>query len=266
MGFERKKVYQAKFKTGTVVKFSNLKGYGFIRPDVGSNGIQRADVFAHRSHIFSSTKIPTLRVGQKVEFEVTMDVRTNKPMAIHISGPNRSALPSEKENVDEVQNNNNHTKIQIVNNTKRTNTVRHQIPLNLTRSALSSLSEKKIKNLQNKQFKSCGNLLFGASLQQKGEEGVCRQAVVDEPGANKENQFDNDIAKLTSNIKKTSLELQQRLNSVNKYNQFIPQSRPPLIHKNSAKSDNVLSRVAQQVYPIYGTKSEKVNINKKFLN
>ncbi|WP_310336419.1 cold-shock protein [Pseudomonas corrugata] len=51
--------------TGTVKWFNAEKGFGFIKPDDGSD-----DVFAHFSAItFSGYR--SLEEGQKVEFEIT---------------------------------------------------------------------------------------------------------------------------------------------------------------------------------------------------
>ncbi len=49
--------------TGTVNWFNDEKGFGFIRPENGSN-----DVFVHHSALDSSTG-GTLAEGAKVEFE-----------------------------------------------------------------------------------------------------------------------------------------------------------------------------------------------------
>ena len=51
--------------TGTVKWFNDSKGFGFIKPDDGSE-----DLFAHFSAIQSSG-FKTLKEGQKVSFEVT---------------------------------------------------------------------------------------------------------------------------------------------------------------------------------------------------
>ena len=49
--------------TGTVKFFNDQKGYGFIKPDDGSE-----DLFIHRSKIQTSSQ--TLIDDQRVEFEV----------------------------------------------------------------------------------------------------------------------------------------------------------------------------------------------------
>jgi len=84
-------------KTGVVVKFSQQKGYGFIRPDFDyMNGRQLPDIFVHRTSIVSSNKVPNLRVGQKTEYDVTLDPRTGKPHAVNVTGPNRVTLDEMK--------------------------------------------------------------------------------------------------------------------------------------------------------------------------
>ncbi len=50
--------------TGTVKKFLDGKGFGFITPDEGE-----ADVFVHQSEV-EMDGFRTLTVGQRVEFEV----------------------------------------------------------------------------------------------------------------------------------------------------------------------------------------------------
>lgn len=80
-------------KRGVVVKFSQQKGYGFIRPDFDfGSGKQMPDIFVHRSSIVAHSKVPTLRVGQKTEFDVTLDPRTDKPHAVNVTGPDRNPL------------------------------------------------------------------------------------------------------------------------------------------------------------------------------
>jgi CspA family cold shock protein len=50
--------------TGTVRWFNDAKGFGFIKPDDGSE-----DIFAHFSEI-RSTGYKSLRENQKVSFEI----------------------------------------------------------------------------------------------------------------------------------------------------------------------------------------------------
>ena len=50
---------------GTVKKFDEKKGYGFISPDEGEK-----DVFVHYSNI-EANGFKTLKPGQIVEFEIT---------------------------------------------------------------------------------------------------------------------------------------------------------------------------------------------------
>ncbi|MFH0302045.1 cold-shock protein [Bradyrhizobium sp. 31Argb] len=61
--------------TGTVKWFNNQKGFGFIRPDQGSQ-----DVFVHISAV-ERAGLSTLNEGQKVSFEVVADRRTGKSAA-----------------------------------------------------------------------------------------------------------------------------------------------------------------------------------------
>ncbi|NUN50223.1 MAG: cold shock domain-containing protein [Candidatus Brocadiae bacterium] len=55
--------------TGVVKWFNDQKGYGFIAPDDGGK-----DVFVHHTAI-QMDGFRTLTEGQKVEFEITQDVK-----------------------------------------------------------------------------------------------------------------------------------------------------------------------------------------------
>jgi CspA family cold shock protein len=60
---------------GTVKRFNNQKGYGFIEPDDGSK-----DVFMHIRAV-ERAGMSSLNEGQKVSFEVVADRRTGKSSA-----------------------------------------------------------------------------------------------------------------------------------------------------------------------------------------
>jgi CspA family cold shock protein len=64
---------------GEVKWFNRKKGFGFIRPDIGSR-----DVFVHVSALHQSN-LPALEEGQRVEFELNQlqDGRTTA-MAIRL--------------------------------------------------------------------------------------------------------------------------------------------------------------------------------------
>ncbi len=54
-------------ETGTVVRFMDDKGYGFIQPDKGGK-----DVFVHHSSIEGSG-FKSLAQGERVEYELVQD-------------------------------------------------------------------------------------------------------------------------------------------------------------------------------------------------
>ena len=58
--------------TGTVAKFFDKKGFGFITPDDGGN-----DLFVHFSEVKMDGFV-TLSPGQRVEFDVVEDKKGQK--------------------------------------------------------------------------------------------------------------------------------------------------------------------------------------------
>lgn len=55
-------------ETGTVERFMDEKGFGFIKPDSGGK-----DVFVHHSAIQGATGFRTLARGARVEFDLVQD-------------------------------------------------------------------------------------------------------------------------------------------------------------------------------------------------
>lgn len=65
--------------TGTVKWYNSIKVYGFIAPDDGGK-----DVFVHASAIQAS-EFSSLNEGQKLDFEVELDVRSGKETASRLA-------------------------------------------------------------------------------------------------------------------------------------------------------------------------------------
>jgi CspA family cold shock protein len=68
---------EGRMPTGTVKWFNQQKGYGFIKPDDGSN-----DVFVHISAVERSG-IGNLQEGQKISFDIETG-RQGKPAAVNL--------------------------------------------------------------------------------------------------------------------------------------------------------------------------------------
>lgn len=65
--------------SGTVAKFFDSKGYGFITPDAGGK-----DVFVHFSEVATEGFV-SLRPGQRVDFEVVNDAKGPKATNVKIA-------------------------------------------------------------------------------------------------------------------------------------------------------------------------------------
>ncbi|CAM04684.1 putative cold-shock DNA-binding protein [Saccharopolyspora erythraea NRRL 2338] len=79
-------------KTGTVVRFDGIKGYGFIAPDAGGE-----DVFLHASILDEELK-EVLRGGMRVEFEAVPGNQGTKAMTVNLLGAaTRTPPPLEPE-------------------------------------------------------------------------------------------------------------------------------------------------------------------------
>jgi cold shock CspA family protein len=59
---------------GTVVRYLDEKGYGFLRPDNGADN----DIFFHRSAFGA---LVTLKVGDRLEYEIGSDPRNGRARA-----------------------------------------------------------------------------------------------------------------------------------------------------------------------------------------
>jgi cold shock CspA family protein len=65
--------------TGTVVSWKDKEGWGFLREEN-----TRTDYFIHYSEVISSEDHKTLRVGDKVDFEVEIGPK-QKPQAVRLT-------------------------------------------------------------------------------------------------------------------------------------------------------------------------------------
>ncbi|MFC5747525.1 cold-shock protein [Actinomadura rugatobispora] len=84
-------------ETGKVLRFDDMRGYGFIVPDAGGE-----DVFVHANDLLDEKS--AFSPGTSVEFEVTQGERGLKAYAVRVRGSERPSavdeyLPSASERV-----------------------------------------------------------------------------------------------------------------------------------------------------------------------
>jgi CspA family cold shock protein len=73
--------------TGTVKRWDNQKGYGFIGPDIEG----QADVFVHQS-VLVIDGYRVLNEDERVEYELMVDDKTGKEKAARVMGPGGAPL------------------------------------------------------------------------------------------------------------------------------------------------------------------------------
>lgn len=93
--------------TGTVSKWLNHKGIGFITPE-GQESVEGEDIIVHFSEIKQEGKFKSLARGSTVEFEYKEDEKSSKgKVAANVTGPNgedceaRKRLPKPKKEKEE---------------------------------------------------------------------------------------------------------------------------------------------------------------------
>lgn len=84
--------------TGTVAKWLNHKGIGFITPD-GSESKEGEDILVHYQQIKQASEdgFKSLEQGSKVEFELENDPKdTSKQVAVNVTGVNGEDCSAKK--------------------------------------------------------------------------------------------------------------------------------------------------------------------------
>lgn len=71
--------------SGTVTRIIGERGFGFIRPDNGSE-----DVFFHFSATPSKSFFDEIQEGDAVQYEVGLDPRSNKACAMYVTLTHRA--------------------------------------------------------------------------------------------------------------------------------------------------------------------------------
>lgn len=65
---------------GTVIKWDNSKGFGFIQTE------EDDELFVHSSDLDVTIKEKRLRVGQRVKFDIRSDMKGDKAIHVRIVG------------------------------------------------------------------------------------------------------------------------------------------------------------------------------------
>ncbi|MBN2091567.1 cold shock domain-containing protein [candidate division KSB1 bacterium] len=67
-------------QTGTVIKWDNSKGFGFIQTEDDD------ELFVHNSDLDVTIKERRLKVGQRVKFDIRSDMKGDKAVHVRVVG------------------------------------------------------------------------------------------------------------------------------------------------------------------------------------